>query len=90
MEKRDSTQTDNPQRKSQPPRKNGHSQAARDLARTQSKTTMAERRLVTPEERERLIQEAAYFCATNGQCGDDIANWLRAEREIDSEFTLSS
>ena len=90
MEKRDSTSTSNPQRKSQPPRKNGHSQAARDLARSQGKIPMAERRLVSAEERERLIQEAAYFYAMNSQCADDIANWLRAEREIDGEFTLSS
>lgn len=38
---------------------------------------------VSPEERMRMIQEAAYFLAMNGNGTDEVGNWLRAEQEID-------
>ena len=43
----------------------------------------------TPEERHRMIAEAAYFRAlrrTDGD-GDPLTDWLEAEREIDSHGT---
>lgn len=42
---------------------------------------------VTPEQRYRMIQDAAYFIAErNGFVGDNHAYWLEAERAIDAEL----
>jgi len=46
-------------------------------------------KFVTPEQRRRMIEEAAYFIAehrgfSQGDCDDD---WIRAESEIDQMLT---
>nr|WP_296747814.1 DUF2934 domain-containing protein [Thioalkalivibrio sp.] len=42
---------------------------------------------VTPEQRYRMIQDAAYFIAErNGFVGDNHAYWLQAEQAIDAEL----
>lgn len=43
---------------------------------------------ISPEERFRMIQEAAYFNAISGNSQDEIDNWLRAEQEIDSRLNM--
>jgi hypothetical protein len=44
-------------------------------------------RAVTPEQRYRMIQDAAYFIAErNGFVGDNHAYWLQAEQAIDAEL----
>ena len=46
---------------------------------------------IGPEERARLISEAAYFRAEQRgfKGGDPTADWLAAEREIDSKYSLA-
>ena len=47
-------------------------------------------KVVSPEERQRLIAEAAYFRALQrGFGGDPVADWLVAEREIDGRLMRS-
>lgn len=42
---------------------------------------------ITPEQRYRMIQDAAYFIAErNGFAGDNYAYWLEAERAIDEQL----
>ena len=46
--------------------------------------------VVSPEERQRMIAEAAYFRALqHGFGGDLLADWLVAEREIDGRLMRS-
>ena len=46
--------------------------------------------VVSPEERQRMIAEAAYFRALQrGFGGDPVADWLAAEREIDERLMRS-
>jgi hypothetical protein len=59
--------------------------------RAQSKPGASEaaKTTVTPEQRYRMIQEAAYFIAEkHGFAGDTLGFWVQAEQEIDA--TLSS
>ena len=43
---------------------------------------------VTPQERERMIAEAAYYYSISSESADPYCNWLRAEREIDDRVTV--
>jgi hypothetical protein len=46
--------------------------------------------VLAPEERQRMIAEAAYFRALQrGFGGDPVADWLVAEREIDERLLPS-
>ncbi len=63
------------------------------MAKTVSKSgnTAGTGTIVSPEERQRMIAEAAYFHALqrgfNG--GDSVEDWLVAEREIDERLMRS-
>lgn len=47
----------------------------------------ASKSAVSPEQRYRMIQDAAYYIAEkHGFTGDNHAFWLQAEQEIDSEL----
>lgn len=42
---------------------------------------------ITPEQRYRMIQDAAYYVAErNGFAGDNYAYWLEAEKAIDEQL----
>lgn len=43
---------------------------------------------VTPQERERMIAEAAYYYSISSESADPHYNWLRAEREIDDQVMV--
>ena len=55
------------------------------MSKTKSTTIRSEKADVTPEERYRMIAEAAYFRAEKrGFTGGDVVNdWIQAEAEID-------
>ena len=71
----------------------GNGSAAKTAASTQKKstTTKAKSRKmqVSAEQRLHMIQEAAYFKSIGNGASDPTANWLSAEREIDSQVKLS-
>lgn len=57
-------------------------------ARTKRATPGASPASVSPEERHRLIAEAAYFIAERRgfTAGSEVDDWLRAEAEIESRL----
>lgn len=56
----------------------------RKIAATKAVKSPAPAQGTTPEERERMIAEAAYFIAVKRNfSGDAVADWLEAEAEID-------
>ncbi len=63
------------------------------MAKTVSKggNTAGSGTVVSPEERQRMIAEVAYFRALQrGFCGgDSVEDWLAAEREIDERLLRS-
>lgn len=67
------------------------SRAAIKKTATAKKTTTREagRKVVTPEERYRLIAEAAFLKAESRGFvgGDPVVDWLAAEQEIDDSLT---
>jgi len=45
--------------------------------------------LVTPEQRQRMVESAAYYLAEkNGFSGDPQQYWLQAEKEVDATLGL--
>jgi hypothetical protein len=55
------------------------------LAPTVARASAASRRVVTPEQRFRMIEEQAYFIAErDGFNGHPDAYWFAAEREVES------
>ncbi|AHE99560.1 DUF2934 domain-containing protein [Thioalkalivibrio paradoxus] len=56
-------------------------------ARSSRKAAPATGSEVSPEQRYRMIQDAAYFIAErNGFTGDNHAHWLEAEKAIDAQL----
>lgn len=64
--------------------------AARKRAAAPRKPAAPRRRSVTPEERYRLIQEAAYFRAEQRgfAAGHEVEDWIAAEAEVDAEVSV--
>lgn len=62
--------------------KSGKSKATNKQTRTSASPNLSE--LISPEERQRMIEEAAYLRAAQRgfQGGDPLADWLAAEAEI--------
>jgi hypothetical protein len=61
--------------------------AAAAKAPAKTRTRKASKPAVTPEERYRMIQDAAYYIAEkHGFTGDNHGFWLQAEQEIDAKL----
>jgi hypothetical protein len=75
------TKTTRPRR----PRANDPSRSAAAAEATTASSGAAARAAVSPEERHRMIAEAAYYraLARGFSGGDPLADWLEAEAEID-------
>lgn len=43
---------------------------------------------VTPQERERMIAEAAYYYSISPESADPFFNWIRAEQAIDDQVMV--
>ncbi len=68
-------------------RKTGTTSKARKTRTPRARSPRKQKGTVTPEERFRMIQEAAYFLAErDGFRADATAYWLRAEAEIDAQL----
>ncbi|MFZ5557893.1 MAG: DUF2934 domain-containing protein [Pseudomonadota bacterium] len=64
--------------------------AARTARKAAPRKAPAARRSVTPEERYRLIQEAAYYRAEQRgfAAGHEIEDWIAAEAEVDAQVRV--
>ena len=64
--------------------------AARPPRKRSAKTaTPSPQPLVTPAQRQRMIETAAYYLAEkNGFTGDAAKFWIQAEREVDAKLGL--
>lgn len=61
--------------------------AAAAKAPAKTRARKASKPAVSPEERYRMIQDAAYFIAEkHGFTGDNHAFWVQAEQEIDAKL----
>lgn len=68
-------------------RKPGKAKTAQAKTATKSK---ASAKTVSAEERYLMIQQAAYYLAEKqGFHGNDVANWIQAEKEVDALIASS-
>ena len=47
-------------------------------------------KVITAEQRNKMIEEAAYFYSIEGDADNCMENWLRAERDIDRQLNMTS
>ena len=75
-----------------PTRRRISAEPKKTLAATARKPAAARRPSVTPQERYRLIQEAAYFRAEQRDFkpGHDIEDWVAAEAEVDAKVRVAA